>query len=390
MDNSKDKLILVTGGHLTPAVAVISELKKRSYDKFIWVGHKKNQHGNKEVSPEFTTINNLEIAFIDLKTGKLNRRWTLGTFFSGIKNLILIFIGIIQSFYIILKYKPALILSFGGYLAVPIVIVGKLFGRRVITHEQTITTGLANRIVSKFADKVLISWESSKKYFDQTKTVLTGNPIRREIFVIKSDTLSKEIDSNYPTLLIYGGNQGSHEINKRVFAILPELIKECNIIHQTGNSTVTQDNATAQKIKNDLPEEIRSRYIIRDYILQDEVGEALNKADLIFSRSGANSISEILALGKLSILMPIPWSSHNEQVLNANFVVETGLGYLINQSESLTPETVYQTILLGLNQLKTRKGFNGRSIDECREKAKSKIILDAPQRVSNEVEALLK
>ena len=386
MNNSNKKLILITGGHLTPAIAVVNELKKRGHNNLIWVGSKHNQKGNKELSPEFLTVKSLGIKFINLKTGKLNRNWSGDTFFSGINNLFLLINGSIKSIYIILRYRPALIMSFGGYLAVPIVISGKLFRRTVITHEQTMVVGLANKIIAKLADKVLISWESSKKYFDKKKTILTGNPIRRDIFIIKSNNLTKNFDKNYPTLLIYGGNQGSHEINSRIFEIIPDILQECNVIHQTGNSSVTQDYKKAQEIKRELPVELQIRYEIRDYITAEEVGEALNKSDLILGRSGANNVSELLALGKLSILIPIPWSSHDEQTKNAHYIADVGLGYVLKQSENLSSKTVFQTILIGLNQLKTGKGFNGRPIEECKSLGKSKIILDAPQNVVNEIE----
>lgn len=386
---TKEKLILITGGHLTPAVAVVDELKKRGFSNLMWVGHKHNQTGNKELSPEFVTVNSLGIPFVNLKTGKIVRSSGIRDLPAMLKNYLLIILGILSSIKIIIKNKPKLVLSFGGYLAVPVVIVAKLFRIKVLTHEQTLVVGLANKIISRFADKVLISWDSSKKFFDPKKTVLTGNPIRRDIFIIKSNEITKDFDTNFPTLLIYGGNQGSHEINKRLFPIIEKLLPDCNIIHQTGNSTLTNDYSKALELKESINSDLRDKYVVRDYIGSENVGEVLNKSDLIFGRSGANNVSEILALGKLSILLPIPWSSHNEQELNAKFVVDTGLGYLLKQTESLTSETVFQTILLGLNQLKTGKGFNGRQISECRELAKSKIILEAHQNVAKEVEKIL-
>lgn len=386
---TKNKLILITGGHLTPAVAVIDELRKRGYSNLLWVGQKHNQTGNKELSPEYNTIKNLEIPFINLKSGKIIRSTQFVDFFYILKNYILILIGLFSSIYIILKYRPNIVLSFGGYIAVPVVISAKIFRVKVVTHEQTLVVGLANKIISKFADKVLVSWDSSKKFFDPKKTVLTGNPIRRDIFIIKSNEITKDFDTNFPTLLIYGGNQGSHEINKRLFPIIEKLLPDCNIIHQTGNSTLTNDFKKAMELRDGLPNELKEKYVVRDYIGRENVGEVLNKSDLIFGRSGANNVSEILALGKLSILVPIPWSSHNEQELNAKYVVDTGLGYLLKQTDSLSSETVFQTIILGLNQLKTGKGFNGRQITECREIAKSKIILEAHQNVVKEIEKIL-
>ncbi|MFS8130558.1 MAG: UDP-N-acetylglucosamine--N-acetylmuramyl-(pentapeptide) pyrophosphoryl-undecaprenol N-acetylglucosamine transferase [Candidatus Dojkabacteria bacterium] len=387
--SKKSNLILFTGGHATPALAVISELKKRGYTNFLWVGHKYNQQGNTEVSPEFKLVEEAGIKFIDLKTGKLNRKWTLQNFLPSVLSILMIFYGFIQSKLILLRNRPAIVVSFGGYLAVPVVIIAWVLRIKIITHEQTIVTGLANKIISKFANKVCISWESSKQFFPSNKTVLTGNPIRREVFKIESTDLIKDLDPKKPTLYITGGNQGAHEINKRVFEYLPNLLQECNIIHQTGNSTATNDYQKAIEMKKELPGDISIRYVPVDYVKSNEIGAVFNKADVIFSRSGANTITELLALGKLSILMPIPWTSGDEQTKNARILEETGLGFIIIQKDNLTSKQIYQTILLSLNQIKTGKGFNGRSIDECIEVASSKIILDAPQKVVDVIEGVM-
>ncbi|MEO6728382.1 MAG: UDP-N-acetylglucosamine--N-acetylmuramyl-(pentapeptide) pyrophosphoryl-undecaprenol N-acetylglucosamine transferase [Candidatus Dojkabacteria bacterium] len=384
----KSDLILVTGGHATPALAVISELKKRGYTNFLWVGHKYNQQGNKEVSPEFKLVEEVGIKFLDLKTGKINRKWNLQNFLPSIGSLFMISYGLIQSKLILLRNRPRIIVSFGGYLAVPIVFVAWLLRVKIITHEQTIVTGLANKVISKFANKVCISWENSKQFFPERKTVFTGNPIRREVFKIESDELIKDLDPKKPTIYVTGGNQGAHEINKRIFEYLPNLLQECNIIHQTGNSSATNDYQTALDLKKDLTGELNIRYKPVDYVTAAQIGSVFNKADVVFARSGANTVSELLALGKLSILMPIPWTSGDEQTMNARILEETGLGFIIVQKDNLTSKQIYQTILLSLNQIKTGKGFNGRTIEECKEVAQAKIILDAPQKVADVIESL--
>src|SRR5260221_7507301 len=282
--NLKKSKILITGGHLTPAVAVIGELKKRGFTNFVWIGHKYNQQGNEELSPEYKTVESMGIKFIDLKTGKLYRKWTFQNFLSGIKQFFLIFFGLLKSLIIVLQERPKLILSFGGYLAVPIVFWGKISGSKVVTHEQTIVTGLANKIISKFANKILVSWENSLKFFPANKVILTGNPIRREVFYVKSNSLTETFDEKLPILLIFGGNQGSHEINIRVFEIIEKLLTDFNVIHQTGNSSVTNDYQSALDIRTNLPAHTQLRYTVKDYINSNEVGEALNKAHVILGR----------------------------------------------------------------------------------------------------------
>lgn len=386
---SINNLILVTGGHATPALAVINELKSYGINNFLWVGNKSNQSGNKETSPEFKMINTLGIRFIDLKTGKLVRKWTPQTFIYGIKQFLLIFLGLFKSIYIVIKYRPKLVLSFGGYLAVPIVIISKLFGSKIITHEQVVVAGLANRLIARFADKVLISFETSSKFYNPKKTIFTGNPIRKEIFEIRSDNLTVNFNLDLPIIYITGGNQGANEINKRIFEIIEELILVCNVIHQTGNSTVTNDYNIAIQYKDKLPINLRDRYTVRDYILPNEIGEAMNKSNLIISRSGANTITEILALGKLSILVPIPWVSYNEQFKNAKLVENVGLGYILEQDNNLTSDILYKAIILGLEQNKINKGFNNLNLDECIKEGKKIIRLDGAKNVSDVVLKLL-
>ena len=386
---SINNLILVTGGHATPALAVINELKSYGINNFLWVGNKSNQSGNKETSPEFKMINTLGIRFIDLKTGKLVRKWTPQTFIYGIKQFLLIFLGLFKSIYIVIKYRPKLVLSSGGYLAVPIVIISKLFGSKIITHEQVVVAGLANRLIARFADKVLISFETSSKFYNPKKTIFTGNPIRKEIFEIRSDNLTVNFNLDLPIIYITGGNQGANEINKRIFEIIEELILVCNVIHQTGNSTVTNDYNIAIQYKDKLPINLRDRYTVRDYILPNEIGEAMNKSNLIISRSGANTITEILALGKLSILVPIPWVSYNEQFKNAKLVENVGLGYILEQDNNLTSDILYKAIILGLEQNKINKGFNNLNLDECIKEGKKIIRLDGAKNVSDVVLKLL-
>lgn len=383
----KGKVMLI-GGHMTPALAVLSELRKNGYAKFVWVGQKYNQMGNQSHSAEYITISKLGIPFINLNSGKLNRHLPLRKFYKFFWDLFMVFVGIIKAFWIVLKEQPQTIVSFGGYTAVPIAIAGWLFRKKIVTHEQTVVAGLSNKIIAKFANKVLVSWDTSLKYYPKNKTVLVGNPIRREVLVSKTDFYTKDLDPKRPTVYITGGNQGSNQINKRVFDFIDKLLEDVNVIHQTGNSTVTNDFQRAKEIQNSLPIEKKRRYVITDYVSTEHIGEVFGRADLVVGRSGANTITEILALGKLCVLIPIPNTSHDEQVVNAKYVEKTGLGYTLIQNEKMMPETLYQAILIGINQKKSKKGFNGESLESCQDFAKTLIDLDAPRKIAEIIKAL--
>ncbi len=374
------KRILVTGGHMTPALAVIEQLRSKGYADFVWVGHKYNQAGSNKPSPEFQTVTKLNIPFIDLKAGKLSRNWD--DLASAVLNLIKIPWGFVHSLFIILKYQPDLVLSFGGYLALPIAIMGKLLGKKVITHEQTVVSGLTNRIIPKFADKILISWPSSAKFYPAQKTLITGNPLRPEIFQSKSQEF--DFANNLPVVYITGGNQGSHKLNQAIFDKLADLLQIANLIHQTGNSSLTQDNQKAASLKSALPAELVSRYYPLDFVFENQIGEVFAKANLVVSRAGANTTSELLALGKLSIFIPIPWVTHNEQQLNAELAAKTGLATIITEAE-LSPTNLFDRIVAGLKLFSSQQGFNQRPFSECQQQARNLIRTDAAELIAQEI-----
>lgn len=370
---------------MTPALAVISELRKRGHDNFVWVGHKHNQFGSNAESPEYRMVNELGIRFIDLPAGKLTRNWR-SEFKAGIINLLKIPYGFLKGFLIILKERPTLVMSFGGYIALPIVIAAKLIGKKVITHEQTAVTGLTNKVLPLFSDKMLISWPSSAKFYPKHKTILTGNPIRPEILQANSNSFAFEND--LPVLFVTGGNQGSHKINQAIFANLEKLLEVCNIIHQTGNSSVTQDWEEARARKTSLPDTLESRYIPRDFIGTGEFGEVFARASLIVARSGANTTYEILALGKRTIFIPIPWVTHNEQFLNAKIAADTGLAVILPEVE-LSPTSLFDRIHQGLYLHAQGHDYRGRDFADAVAAAKKLVIADAAIQITDQIELLL-
>lgn len=382
---NKQQLILLTGGHMTPALAVYSELKGRGYTNFLWVGHKYNQFGTRRTSAEFSEVSELGIRFIDLKAGKLSRSWD--DWRAGIVNLLKIPWGFIHALWIILRYQPALVMSFGGYLALPLAIWGKLLGKKVITHEQTVVTGLTNRIIPKFADKVLITWPSSAKYYPADKTVLTGNPLRPEIFASNSNRYN--FPDSLPLIYITGGNQGSHKLNKAVFTILPELLQITNVLHQTGNSTQTGDAETAVETSNNLPADLQARYIPQAFFGQEVIGEVFAKTNLIVSRSGANLTYETLALGIPSIFIPIPWVTHNEQYHNAKTAADTGIATILTEAE-LTPQTLLTYITVALERLERGMAFDNNPITTAKAHAHQVVRLDAARVIVDNIEDIIK
>lgn len=326
----KNKKILIAsggGGHFSPALAVIKSLPP--FFEVLVAGRKYALEGDKALSLEYQTTRSLNIPFVSITSGRLQRKFTKRT----IPSLLKFPIGIFQAFFLIIKSRPNLVLSFGGYISLPIVFVAWALKIPVIIHEQTLGAGLANKIAAKFAKKVCISWESSGKYFPKEKIILTGNPVRTRVQSIKFKVQSKGL----PTIFVTGGSSGSHFINWMVEQTMQDLVQSYNIIHQTGDSQEFKDYERLKQIRRVLPEKLQQRYTITKFIEPDEFGYIISKADLVISRSGMNTVSEILAFGKPSLLIPLPYSQGKEQLHNAQFVKDLGLGEILAQ-KNLTPE----------------------------------------------------
>ena len=367
------KKIVFIGGHHTPALAVLDSLRRKhqtpnTKHQIHWVGHKYSMWGDKNVSAEYQEVTKRGIPFYDLKAGKLYKT------FHPLKLIRLPF-GFLQAAYYLLKIRPDLIVSFGGYLAPPVVIAGWLLGIPSVTHEQTVIGGWANKLVARFAKKIFVSWEESLKHFPEEKTIVTGNPLRRSIFEVKNP-LSPLFSPLNPTLYITGGKQGSHVINEAVKGALPELLKKYNVIHQCGRSTVYDDYQELSSDGGELSSDLRSRYILRDYITEEEIGAVFAAADVVISRAGANIVCELAALGKPAILIPIPWVSHNEQHKNAQILVDAGSAVILEEKDLSAESILLCSDELFANLEKFKKGGK---------RAQKLIRLDAAEKIAEEI-----
>lgn len=378
---------MIVGGHMTPALAVVEELAKEDFINIVWVGHKHSQTGDKRPSAEYRVTKSKEIRFVHLSAGKLWRRWTFPTLLKGLKNIFLIPIGFIRATYILLKEKPDVIISFGGYLAIPLIvrpILLKVLRVKVYVHEQTIEPGLTSKLTSKFANRIFLTWEESKPYFNSWKSILTGNPISSDI--LKDIAPEPLFENKLPVLLVIGGNQGANTFNKRLqLPILEKYLRKMNIIHVTGSSTVTQDYETAVANHSRLKSSYQNRYKIFQYLYQFDLNNAYSQASLILSRSGVNTTLEILYKGIPAILMPLPWASRNEQMRNAQIASGTGLTRIYEFKKDLNPDELYKEISKSLNQIQQSKSFKDWSWDKAKKKARALVKTDAATMIVNNI-----
>ncbi len=348
--------ILLTGTHFTVALATIEELKIYDGVEIVYVGRKTTQEGDPTPSSESQILPKLGVRFISITTGRLQRAFTLYT----VPSLIKIPIGFIQAFFILINEAPDVILSFGGYVSVPIVILGWLFSIPIIIHEQTLVTGLSNRISGWFANKIAVSFKTNYD-FSKDKVVLTGNPLRKEILNAKNIKKSEKL----PVILITGGNQGSHTINIAVEEVLDKLTKIANVIHQTGDAKFMDFER--------LEDRQNESYQVAKWI--PNMGDIMKKADLVVCRAGINTLTEVAFLGIPALVIPIPYLYQDEQNKNAKYFEKLGLVRILPQSK-LNGEFFLKEINSCLNDLNHFK--------EQARKAREVIVPDAAKRLALE------
>ena len=338
-----------TGGHLIPLLGVVAELKK--------LNKKAPQPcGTMEpTSLEFLlitpasdfnqSISDAGIQIRTIKAGKLRRYFSWENF----RDILKIPVGIIQSLYYVYKFKPDVVFSKGGFASVPPVIAAWILKAPIVTHESDIVPGLANRIIARFASKVLISFSVAEKYFNKNKIILTGNPIRSDITQGNRKNAFNffKLSPDLPTILIFGGSQGAQKINEMVLESLPNLVKKCQIIHQCGDKNYKEIKKSLKAtFQNVVFKDFSKRY--RPYpFINEEMKDAYAIADIVIARAGASSLAEIVALKKPNILIPLSTSANNHQSENAKFFAEKNASLIINEttdnSQNLT-DTIFKLL----------------------------------------------
>lgn len=381
----KKKIIITgggSGGHISAAKAIIDEIKERfriTSDNLLYIGSDLGMVGEKPGSSlDMKVMKKERVNQRYIRGGKLQRRFSL----RGIYLLLRTILGFVDSYNILSKYKPDIIISTGGFVTVPVCLIGKFFFKaKIYLHEQTAAVGLSNKIVGKYAEKILIAYPLSEDYFPKEKTILTGNPVRKEVFLDSGKTplttkLKKMIEQQeeFPIIYISGGSLGSHLINKTIKQSMINLLQDFQIILQTGDSQITNDYNLLNLEKDKLEPELRERIFITKYVQDNEIGCVFNNIDMFIGRAGANTVYELGLMSIPSILIPIPWVTHNEQMRNAEVLKDVGLARIIREGE-LTPEKLVMTTNLFAQEK--------RHVDE--EKRKRIFIPNAAQKIVDNI-----
>lgn len=328
-----------TGGHLYPGIALAKALMKHDA--------------------------NIQITFVGTRQGIESRvlpreGFPLKTIWSGgllgkkgigrLINWLKLPVSLLQSLGYLLMNRPRLVVGVGGYVSGPLAISAWLLRIPVLIHEQNTVPGATNRWLGKIADKVAITFEMSKQYFPAHKVVETGNMIREEFTEAKQANVPT---SEKFTVLVLGGSQGAHSINRALLAALDTLepVKDqLHFIHQTGQT----DEAEVQAGYEHKGFSADARAFIYDMV------EQYRKASLIICRSGATTLAEVTALGIPSVLVPYPFAAHNHQVHNAQALESNGAAQVILDKD-INGDQVAQIILNGIEDPGTLREMGNKS-----------------------------
>lgn len=341
MNNNKNKTVYFvsgggTGGHIYPAIAVINELKDRGYKNIYYIGNPKN--------PEFIIAKDNNIKFLPVIINAMPRKMSFSALFWVIK----LFISILVSMFYILKYRPNLIFTTGGYVSAPILFAAKFLKIPYAQHDADAQPGIVTRYFSSNAVVLTSPFECVKETLKTTNVEITGNPIRKE-FICSDKPKAKiklGIESQKTILLVMGGSQGARSINNAIIPILQKLLDEFDIciFHQSGKKRFKETISLLEKEFPNYKE--NENYRLMPYI--DDMPSLLCASDIAISRSGSLSLSELCATGVASILVPYPYSAANHQMKNAQAMVDRNCSILI-EDNALTPELLYKTIANLLN-----------------------------------------
>jgi UDP-N-acetylglucosamine--N-acetylmuramyl-(pentapeptide) pyrophosphoryl-undecaprenol N-acetylglucosamine transferase len=338
------KKILITGGgsggHLNTAFGVIAELKSKHpeiFSELVFVGGLRGMVGDSTPSLESRRVPEQGVRFIGIRSGKLQRYFSLST----LRLLAGVGLGFWDAWKVLRAEKPDLVFSTGGYVTVPVCLVAHWRGIPVIVHEQTIVSGLANRIVARVADKVLLTFPNSSSQFKtKGQIIVTGNTILKSRFEeIYPESLEpaykgflQGLGSGEKLIFITGGGLGSHTLNAWAQANLEKLTRLGKVLIQTGENQQYKDFEALTAAAAELPAELRSKLqVVKWY--GPEVGVVLKHADIVICRPGANTVLELLATERKAVFVPIAWSSGNEQQLNAEYFCANQTGAIVAQKE---------------------------------------------------------
>lgn len=305
-----------TGGHIYPGISIAQLLDSH--------GHKIIFFGNTSLLTH-NIIDNYGYNLVQVNISG----WKNRSLLSFLKFCFFFLFAFLKSIFYILRYKINIIIGMGGYLEIPIVLAAKILGKKTIIHEQNFFPGLANKCLNLISDKTALGFDESRKYFHRkVRAVFTGNPIRKEFYNLqqidkKTAKQNLNISKNLKVILIFGGSQGASFLNTTILDAIKFLDRrdELFFIHITGE----KDLASVKKFYNEnkLKSQVSSYYY--------DIFNLYFAADLVISRAGASTITELLVTKTPNILIPYPFATEDHQTKNAEFLKQFGFSEIYQE-----------------------------------------------------------
>ena len=309
-----------TAGHVTPNIALIPKLQELGY-QISYIGSYEGI--------EKKLIEEMGIPYYGIASGKLRRYFDLKNFTDPFRVLK----GFSQARKLLKDLKPDVVFSKGGFVTVPVVIAAKRCHIPAVIHESDMTPGLANKLCLSSASKICCNFPETVKNLPENKAVLTGTPIRQELMNGDKEAARTfcGFHADKPVLMVVGGSLGAASVNENIRKILPELLKEFQVIHLCGKGKMDESLVNTEG------------YVQYEYI-KEELPDLFALADIVISRAGANAICEIRSLRKPNLLIPLSAkASRGDQILNARSFERQGYSKVLEEEE-ITEETLLKTI----------------------------------------------
>ena len=336
MEKKSKKIVLTgggTAGHVSPNLALLPYLQEAGYE-VTYIGSKTGIEKN--------LIADFGLPYVGISTGKLRRYFDLKNFTDPFR----VINGFREARSFLKKYRPDVVFSKGGFVSVPVVRAAGSLKIPCIIHESDMTPGLANKLCFGAAKKICCNFPETLEMLPAGKAVLTGTPIRAELFTGEREKGLElcGFSGEKPVMMVMGGSQGAVSVNKAVRGNLTELLKTFQIVHLCGKGHFDESLANVEGYRQ------------FEYVKED-LKHLFAAADLLVSRAGANAICEILALGKPSLLIPLPTKgSRGDQILNANSFAEQGFSEVL-EDEKAADQIVEKAVELYNNRAKYQEAM---------------------------------
>jgi UDP-N-acetylglucosamine--N-acetylmuramyl-(pentapeptide) pyrophosphoryl-undecaprenol N-acetylglucosamine transferase len=309
-----------TAGHIYPALTVAHILEQDGRDQVVFVGTPD--------SLEARLVSEAGIRFIGLPAAGFDRAKPLTLISSGARVLM----SVVRGAALVRRERPDAIVGFGGYVSLPLGIAAVLTRTPLVLHEQNSVPGLANRLLSRFADAVAVTYPGSVRHLKRPqRAVVTGNPVREQIRSADRarGRAALQLREDSTVLLVFGGSRGARHINQAVARIWPLLarVDALQVVHVAGRV----EAASVAEAMADARAAADGRYQLHEYI--EDMGGAIAAADVVVSRAGATSLAEITAIGRAAVLVPYPYATDDHQTLNARAVAAAGAALVVPDAE---------------------------------------------------------